>query len=82
MSTALHRWHAARASNASNGQSHGKVLPETQEYTTPRLNLYPWGIEGSDTATCYECPDGRAVPTGDDWACPLCGCMWPIEGNQ
>ena len=76
MSTAVHRGQAARAYNAKNGH----VLPETQEYTTPRMNHYPWGIEGTDTATCYDCPDGGpAKPVGDDWACTMCGRVWPIE---
>ncbi len=51
-------------------------MAEVMAREVPRLRRLPDGIEATDTATCFDCPDGVGHPSKDGWTCHDCGGIW------
>ena len=52
--------------------------PPVHDEDASSLGLPP-GVLATDTATCYDCPDGVGYPSADGWTCPDCGARWAYD---
>ncbi len=57
------------------------TTPPVHNRVDASLDL-PTGILKSDTATCYDCPDGVGHPSADGWTCHDCGAMWAYDESD